>query len=154
RYSEAAFMTFGIAAMGLGVLSLACTSYIAVEQVITQPMVLLWMQLGGLTFAVVGFAFLTPSAQALISRRAYPARPGEILGVNQSISALARILGPVMGVSLYLQSATRMLPYIVGAGLLLAMLPLMPWVSAGEPCPPGADDTVPPGLPPAEAGSS
>ena len=54
-----------------------------------------------LALAVVGFAFLTPSAQALISKRSDPARQGEVLGVNQSFSALARILGPVIGVVLF-----------------------------------------------------
>jgi hypothetical protein len=47
-----------------------------------------------LTSAVVGFAFLTPSAQALISRRTSADRQGEILGVNQSASAMARIPVP------------------------------------------------------------
>ena len=45
-----------------------------------------------LTAAVIGFAFLTPSAQALVSRRSDPEKQGEVLGVNQSAAALARIL--------------------------------------------------------------
>ena len=40
----------------------------------------------------IGAPFLTPSVQALISRRSDPERQGEVLGVNQSFSALARIL--------------------------------------------------------------
>ena len=52
--------------------------------------------------AVAGFAFLTPSAQALISRRTDPEQQGEILGVNQSASAMARILGAVFGLTLYM----------------------------------------------------
>jgi MFS family permease len=57
--------------------------------------------LGMLAVAVSGFAFLTPSAQALVSRRTSALRQGEVLGVNQAASAIARILGPLMGNVLY-----------------------------------------------------
>src|SRR2546423_2351521 len=86
-----------------------------------------------LALAVVGFAFLTPSAQALVSRRSDPARQGEVLGVNQSCSALARILGPVLGLTLYEATRTHMLPYVFGSLLLLLMLPLIPVIRRGEP---------------------
>ncbi len=56
--------------------------------------------LGALTVAIVGFAMVTPSLNALISRRSDPARQGGILGLNQSAGALARIVGPVTGFSL------------------------------------------------------
>jgi MFS family permease len=125
RLTEVAFMTLGILFMGLGVLALAGVTYAAVTELVGFA-ALLTAQLASLTLAVVGFAFLTPSAQALISRRADPARQGEVLGVNQSISAMARILGPVMGLSLYSATTTHMLPYAAGAALLLLMLPLMP----------------------------
>jgi hypothetical protein len=105
-------------------------SWLAVERLAGFG-ALLAIQLASLTFAVVGFAFLTPSAQALISRRTDPARQGEILGVNQSASALARILGPVVGLTLYDLTATHLLPYVFGAGLLLLMLPLMPRIRRG-----------------------
>src|SRR5690348_18039762 len=52
-------------------------------------------------------------------------RSGEILGVNQSFAALARILGPVLGLTLYKATATHLLPYLFGGFLLLAMLPLI-----------------------------
>ena len=85
-----------------------------------------------LTAAVVGFAFLTPSAQALISRRTAADRQGEILGVNQSASSLARILGPIFGVTLYKATDSHMLPYVVrGAVLLLVMLPMVPRIRRG-----------------------
>jgi hypothetical protein len=84
-----------------------------------------------LALAVVGFALLTPSAQALISRRTDPARQGEVLGVNQSASAMARILGPIFGLSLYFLTPTHLLPYVFGAALLLLMLPLIPRIRRG-----------------------
>ncbi len=87
---------------------------------------LLIFMLVSMTLAVVGFAFLTPSAQALVSRRSDPAKQGEILGVNQSAASLARILGPIFGLSLYKLTSSHLLPYLFGAALLLVMLPLLP----------------------------
>jgi MFS family permease len=85
----------------------------------------------GLTAAVAGFAFLTPSAQALISRRTPADRQGEILGVNQSAAAMARILGPALGIPLYQLTASHLLPYALGAVVLLLMLPLLLLVQRG-----------------------
>lgn len=131
RVSEATFMTMGIILMGLGVLALGAVTWIAEQRLLAfEP--LLACQLLGLTFSVIGFAFLTPSAQALISRRSDPARQGEILGVNQSASALARILGPLFGLTLYYATASHLLPYLLGAALLLLMLPLMPSIRRGD----------------------
>jgi MFS family permease len=130
--SESSLMAIGITLMGLGVLALAGVSWLATS---TQPpfSVLLTLQLNSLTFAVVGFAFLTPSAQALISRRTDSSRQGEVLGVNQSASALARILGPVLGLTLYFAHPTHLLPYVAGAALVLLMLPLIPVIRRAEP---------------------
>ncbi len=86
----------------------------------------------GLTAAVVGFAFLTPSAQALISRRTPGDRQGEILGVNQSAAAVARILGPALGIPLYQLTSSHLLPYAVGAALLFLMLPMLLLVQRGD----------------------
>lgn len=54
-----------------------------------------------LAVVVVGFAFLPPNLQSLISRRTDPAQQGGILGLGQSVSALARILGPLLGIRLF-----------------------------------------------------
>jgi MFS family permease len=75
-----------------------------------------------MTVAVMGFAFLTPSVQSLISRRSDPARQGEVLGVNQSAAALARILGPMMGVTLFFTTPSHEMPYVFGAALLVVLL--------------------------------
>src|SRR6185312_5039738 len=93
---------------------------------------LLVCMLASMTLAVVGFAFLTPSAQALISRRSDASRQGEILGVNQSAASLARILGPIFGLSLYKLTPSHLLPYIFGAALLAVMLPLLPRIRRDE----------------------
>ncbi|MGL4550637.1 MAG: MFS transporter [Gemmataceae bacterium] len=129
--TEPTFILLGIVCMGLGVLALGGVTYAATEMRVGFE-TLFGVQLASLTLAVVGFAFLTPSAQALISRRTDAARQGEVLGVNQSISAMARILGPVIGLSLYAATPSHLLPYVFGGGLLLLMLPLMPLIRRGE----------------------
>jgi MFS family permease len=82
--------------------------------------------LATLALTVIGFAFLTPSVQALISRRSSALRQGEVLGVNQAAAAVARILGPVLGNVLYGSAASpdHGRPYYAGAGLLAVALAL------------------------------
>jgi MFS family permease len=121
RLSEVTFMGMGLVFMAAGVGALGAVTYLA-----SQNTPLLWLLFVALTFAVVGFAFLTPSAQALISRRTDPNQQGEILGVNQSASALARILGPTLGVTLYKSTESHLLPYAFAAALLLVMMPTIP----------------------------
>jgi len=75
-----------------------------------------------MTLAVIGFALLTPSIQALISRRSDPGRQGEVLGVNQSASAMARILGPMLALFFFDLLPAHILPYAFGAGLLAVVL--------------------------------
>jgi MFS family permease len=130
RLSEATFMAIGIALMALGVCSLGVVSWLASSGQDDFAM-LLSCTLVSLTAAVIGFAFLTPSAQALISRRTDPGRQGEILGVNQSAAALARILGPIFGLTLYKLSPSHLLPYLFGGVLVALMLPLIPRIRRG-----------------------
>ena len=47
-----------------------------------------------------------------------PAKQGEILGVNQSASALARILGPMLAITLFYVLPSHILPYLIGTGLM------------------------------------
>lgn len=128
RLSEVTFMVMGILLMGLGVVSLAGVSMTSTSGAgVGRTFLIVWAMVS-VTFAVVGFAFLTPSAQALISRRTNAEQQGEVLGVNQSASAMARILGPIIALSLYKLTDSHMLPYLFGGGLILLMLPLMPRV--------------------------
>lgn len=69
---------------------------------------------------VVGFSLMTPSLQALISRRSDPAKQGGILGVSQGISALARVVGPLIAIPLFKLGVT--LPYWTSVGLMAAGL--------------------------------
>jgi DHA1 family tetracycline resistance protein-like MFS transporter len=74
---------------------------------------------------VLGFAFVNPSLQSLISRRSDPSQQGGVLGLAQSASSLARIVGPVCGLALFHQSPDW--PYwaatgAMGMGLVLIMI--------------------------------
>jgi MFS family permease len=55
----------------------------------------------GLAVVVSGFAFITPSLNSLLSRWSDPRKQGGILGVGQSVAALARIFGPMAGIPLF-----------------------------------------------------
>jgi MFS family permease len=87
-------------------------------QVLTSPDYL--YVLVTMAVAVVGFACLTPSAQALVSRRTSALQQGEVLGVNQAAAAIARILGPLIGSVLYgtKEDPRHSWPFFAGAVLL------------------------------------
>ena len=72
---------------------------------------------------VVGFAFVNPSLQSLISRRSDPRQQGSILGLGQSMTSLARILGPVCGMRLFTQSHEW--PYWAAADLMVVGLAMI-----------------------------
>ncbi|HEX9756823.1 MAG TPA: MFS transporter [Nitrospiria bacterium] len=57
----------------------------------------LWILAIVLAFLAVGLGMNTPSLNSLITLYSDPTRHGGILGVSQSISSLARILGPAWG---------------------------------------------------------
>ncbi|MBY0525176.1 MAG: MFS transporter [Gemmataceae bacterium] len=124
--TELTFMTMGVALLILGLGGLGGVGVISsLEEKLSHDTLLTWMLLA-ITLAVTGFAFLTPSAQALISRRSDPAKQGEILGINQSAAALARILGPAIGLSLYNVLPSHSLPYAVATVLLLVVVLILP----------------------------
>ncbi len=75
-----------------------------------------------LGIVVVGFALMQPNLNSLLSRRTDPDRQGMILGVGQSVSSLARILGAALGIPLLRIDST--VPYysaaiLMAVGLLL-----------------------------------
>jgi DHA1 family tetracycline resistance protein-like MFS transporter len=79
-----------------------------------------------MSVAVVGFAFVNPSVSALVSKRADPARQGEVLGVNQAFASLGRILGPLIGSILFQAGVSHTLPYLAAVGLLVLVASLLP----------------------------
>jgi MFS family permease len=84
-----------------------------------------------LAIVVSGFALLQPSLNALLSRRSDPARQGSVLGVGQSVSSLARIVGGFLGVPLLSMAIT--LPFYVASGLMfLGLLCILYAARSGE----------------------
>ncbi len=81
---------------------------VSVASLILLSAAVQWESFGWLCLAmaifIVGLAFVTPSLQSLVSRRISPDQQGHVLGVGQSISSLARIIGPVLGIRLFAQS--------------------------------------------------
>ena len=82
--------------------------------------------------AVAGFAFSNPSVSSLVSRRADPLRQGEAIGVSQSATALARILGPFIGAEIYFLNPTHAAPYLLAVALLALALAALPGVRRGS----------------------
>lgn len=119
---EISFMLMGTVLMGLGLGALGVEAAWATGAEGERSAGLLPGFLAAVTVAVVGFAFVVPSVQSLISRRSDPTRQGEILGVNQSLNALARILGPMAGMSLYAMTPAHTGPYVFAAVLLCVAL--------------------------------
>jgi MFS family permease len=74
----------------------------------------------GLLFAlgtvVTGISFMSPNLNSLISRRSDPSKQGMVMGVAQSVSSLARILGSALGIPML--RAALVVPYLVAAGLM------------------------------------
>lgn len=74
------------------------------------------MLYGVLPLAVIGFSALNPSLQSLLSRHTAETEQGGVLGLGQSMAALARILGPVVG--LRLNQENIIWPYWAAAGIM------------------------------------
>jgi MFS family permease len=112
---EIRFLRIGTILMAVGLAGAVGVLLLRNREETSDPIFVLALLV--MTLAVIGYACITPSVQALISLRTDPARQGEILGVNQSGAALARILGPFVGLSLFDLSLNHVLPYVLGVGV-------------------------------------
>jgi DHA1 family tetracycline resistance protein-like MFS transporter len=121
RVGEVRFLRLGVLLMALGLAG--AVVILLVRESFSPGVTTLALGLPVMTLAVVGFAFMTPSVQALISRRADPTQQGEVLGVNQSASALARILGPFLGITTFFVPP-HIVPFAGGCVLLILVFML------------------------------
>lgn len=80
-----------------------------------QSLPLLWAVL---PISVVGFAAVTPSLHSLMSLEASESQQGEVLGLGQSVSSIARILGPALAPAIYYGLASYTM-YWIDAGLIV-----------------------------------
>jgi MFS family permease len=92
-------MTLGLFLIGLAAHQASFTLLIAVLPVV-----------------VVGYSAATPATLSMLSLTSAADEQGELLGLGQSMSSLARILGPVAGLLLHSGGISR--PYWLGAGLM------------------------------------
>jgi MFS transporter, DHA1 family, tetracycline resistance protein len=72
------------------------------------------------TVTVSGVAFVAPAVQSLLSRRADPERLGGVLGVNESLSSLARITAKGSGILLFF--AQPSIPFWMATALMTLTL--------------------------------
>jgi DHA1 family tetracycline resistance protein-like MFS transporter len=131
----------GAAFAGVGVVAVAVqggaigplTRRLGEERVLRLGVVALVCGFVGLPFAAdafvaavalaalaAGFALANPSLNSLISRRAAADAQGATLGVAQSASSLARILGPVFAGAVF-TAGGRAAPYLASAAILVAL---------------------------------
>jgi DHA1 family tetracycline resistance protein-like MFS transporter len=108
RFGEARLVTAGAAIIGVGLLGLALAGA-------------LWSVLVATGLLALGMGLLNPSVSSLISRVAGADERGGVLGVSQSASSLARILGPALAGALF-SVGGRNAPYYVGALLMAAVV--------------------------------
>lgn len=101
-------MRGGLVAISLGLIGLAYTTT--------------WVALFVMLFLIAfGQGIFGPSSGALTTELAPPERRGEILGFQQSASALGRVLGPVVGGALF-DARGPGAPYVVSAILMACAL--------------------------------
>ena len=104
RFGEARLLPAGIGFLALGLFLLP----------FAPPF---WAMVGVFCIIAVGQGIATPSLQALVSRGTSADEQGFVLGTNQSLSALARAVGPATGGVLYQWLAPEA-PFLVSAGML------------------------------------
>jgi hypothetical protein len=113
----------------LTALSFAVLPFIAGEAQLTPGVLLTgkglpWVyMLGALALLSVGTALTRPPLFGLLSNLTSPEEQGATIGVAQAVGSLARILGPVFATALLPWKPS--MPYLLCAGLLLAVTPLV-----------------------------
>jgi MFS family permease len=134
KLPEVRLLAYGVGAMLVGIGALAALALAnqqlqgSVPNTTLQPAFYV-----ALAIAVFGFAFVNPSISAMVSKRADPARQGEVQGVSQSFASLGRILGPFVGSVVFQWHPSRALPYVVAAATLFFVIGLLPLARRGEP---------------------
>ncbi|HUB94782.1 MAG TPA: MFS transporter, partial [Stellaceae bacterium] len=101
RFGEGRLVISGAAVIGLGLLALALSHG-------------LWEVLVACGLLSIGMGLLNPSVTSLVSKEAGSDERGGLLGVSQSASSLARILGPAVAGGVF-SLAGRDAPFYLGA---------------------------------------
>jgi MFS transporter, DHA1 family, tetracycline resistance protein len=105
RFGEARMLLTGTITIGLGLALLAAAM---------MPLV----GIAACCLLALGMGMAQPSTSSLISREASATEQGSVLGVNQSVGSLARLLGPAVAGTAFTYGGPSA-PYIVGAALMV-----------------------------------
>jgi MFS family permease len=107
--------------LALGLAAIAITAGVAVDPTATVDAKMALIKLFAVApISVAGFSALNPSLQSLISLNTPADEQGEVLGVAQSLSALARIVGPLVGIPLLKQVGVQAPYWVATVGMLVA----------------------------------
>lgn len=124
-------MTAGLLLIGVTARTASFGSLMAVEDEIVEDTpeqnamsASFWSLIAVLPVVVIGFSSTTPALQSMMSLNTGDDTQGEVLGVGQSMSSLARIAGPVVGMTL--QADDLALPYwfagfLMSVGIVMVM---------------------------------
>ena len=104
RFGEGPLIPIGLCLMSLGLALLPFAPPVL-------AMVLVFVVIA------IGQGIASPSLNSLISRGVSEAEQGLVMGTNQSMSALARVIGPTLGGVLY-HSLAPSAPFLASAGIL------------------------------------
>jgi DHA1 family tetracycline resistance protein-like MFS transporter len=129
RFGETRLVIAGAAIIGLGLLGLAFAASLA-EVLVASG------------FLAVGMGLLNPSVSSLVSRVAGAEERGGIMGVSQSASSLARIIGPAIAGGIF-TAWGRNAPYYLGALLMLAVVAMALRLPRRAPAEPLAAEETP-----------
>ncbi len=77
-----------------------------------------------LPLSIMGYSAVTPSLQSILSLATDDSDQGEVLGVGQGLSALARIIGPAVGITLYHETHIYW-PHLSAAAVMVLALGLL-----------------------------
>ena len=111
-FGERVFLVLGLFMMGLGLTMIGWSESITVLAIMV-------------TLLSLGNGLVTPSLMGSVSLSAGPQEQGEAMGVTQSGSALARIVGPALGGFFYGHLSVSMPFWVAGGISLLAILMLL-----------------------------
>ena len=115
RFGAVATVLAGVASFGAGMLLVGVSRSVAVLGV-------------GLVLVAIGYGLVSPVLTATVVSIAGATRRAGALGLQQSVSSLARIAGPVVATGLFHSIGARPV-YFVFAGIVVAMV--LPLVSSG-----------------------
>jgi predicted MFS family arabinose efflux permease len=105
RFGEVRLLRIGALTIGAGLLSLPLAAS-------------LWQLAIAAAFVPIGTAFLFPTGTSLVSKRAAEGETGSVLGVQQSVGGVARMVGPLWAGVAFQHFGIRS-PFWIGAGFMV-----------------------------------